>query len=155
MAEVNQPFSDKVSRNFFPAEVQAEYICNLGGEDSDGDTACKTYDDRIGYELDNRSQLEYPQQDKDNARHERGDNQPRLSVLLDNAVDNDDERAGRPANLYFATPQQRDDEAGDNSVMIPFSGDTPDAIPNAMASGKATIPTMIPAIRSAIKSSFE
>jgi len=41
------------------------------------------------------------------------------------------------------------------AVIIPFSGDTPDAIPNAMASGKATIPTMIPAIRSAMKSSFE
>ena len=41
------------------------------------------------------------------------------------------------------------------AVIIPFSGDTPDAIPNAMASGRATIPTMIPAIRSAMNNSFE
>jgi hypothetical protein len=41
------------------------------------------------------------------------------------------------------------------AVMIPFSGDTPEAIPNAMASGRATIPTMIPAIRSAMNSSLE
>ena len=37
------------------------------------------------------------------------------------------------------------------AVMIPFSGVTPDAIPKAMASGSATIPTMIPAMRSAMK----
>jgi hypothetical protein len=35
------------------------------------------------------------------------------------------------------------------AVMIPFSGDTPEAIPKAMANGRATIPTIIPAIRSA------
>ena len=40
------------------------------------------------------------------------------------------------------------------AVMIPFSGVTPDAIPNAMAKGKATIPTMIPAIISVVKSLF-
>lgn len=34
------------------------------------------------------------------------------------------------------------------AVMIPFSGVTPDAIPNAMAKGRATMPTMIPAMRS-------
>ena len=31
------------------------------------------------------------------------------------------------------------------AVIIPFSGDTPDATANAIASGKATIPTIIPA----------
>ena len=34
------------------------------------------------------------------------------------------------------------------AVMIPFSGDTPDAMANAMARGKATMPTITPAIRS-------
>ena len=37
------------------------------------------------------------------------------------------------------------------AVIIPFSGDTPDAIPKAMAKGNATMPTMTPAIKSAIK----
>ena len=41
------------------------------------------------------------------------------------------------------------------AVMIPFSGDTPEAIPKAMANGNATIPTMIPAIKSAMNVSFE
>ena len=37
------------------------------------------------------------------------------------------------------------------AVMMPFSGDTPLAMPNAMASGRATMPTMTPAMRSATK----
>ena len=41
------------------------------------------------------------------------------------------------------------------AVIIPFSGDTPEAIPNAMANGRATIPTIIPAMRSAVNVSFE
>ena len=36
------------------------------------------------------------------------------------------------------------------AVMIPFSGVTPDAIPNAIANGSATIPTMIPDNRSVV-----
>ncbi len=34
------------------------------------------------------------------------------------------------------------------AVIIPFSGETPEAIANAIASGNATIPTMTPAITS-------
>ena len=40
------------------------------------------------------------------------------------------------------------------AVMIPFSGLTPEAIPKAMANGNATIPTIIPAMRSVLKSAF-
>ena len=36
------------------------------------------------------------------------------------------------------------------AVMSPFSGETPLAMPNAMARGRATMPTMMPAIRSAV-----
>ena len=41
-----------------------------------------------------------------------------------------------------------------NRRNIPFSGDTPDAIPKAMARGRATMPTMIPAMRSFMKASL-
>lgn len=34
------------------------------------------------------------------------------------------------------------------AVMMPFSGVTPDAMPKAIASGKATMPTIMPAMRS-------
>ena len=41
------------------------------------------------------------------------------------------------------------------AVMSPFSGLTPEAIPKAMASGRATMPTIMPAMRSPAKRSFE
>ena len=37
------------------------------------------------------------------------------------------------------------------AVMIPFSGDTPEAMPKAIANGSATMPTIIPAMRSDMK----
>ena len=49
-----------------------------------------------------------------------------------------------PPNSEIASPATM-------AVMMPFSGETPLAIPKAMANGSATIPTMTPAIRSDIK----
>ena len=69
MTEVDYPFSHEVSRDFFPAEAQSEYIRNLSGKDSNGDTACKTYDNGIGDKFNDCSQLEYSQKNKDDARH--------------------------------------------------------------------------------------
>ena len=40
------------------------------------------------------------------------------------------------------------------AVIKPCCGDTPDAIPNAIAKGSAIIPTIIPAIRSAVNASL-
>ena len=50
-----------------------------------------------------------------NAGHERGDEQSRLAVLLDDAVYDDDECARRPSDLYAASSQQRDDQSGEDS----------------------------------------
>jgi len=41
------------------------------------------------------------------------------------------------------------------AVKMPASGLTPEAIANAIASGKATIPTVIPAVRSVINAAAE
>ena len=41
------------------------------------------------------------------------------------------------------------------AVINPCSGLTPEAIPKAIAKGKATIPTIIPAIKSVKNFSFE
>ena len=95
MSEINHPFSYKVSRNFLSSERQPENVGNLRSEDGDGNTACKTYDDGIGDKLNDSSQLEHSQQDEQYACHQCGDNKPRFTVLLDDAIDNDDERTGR------------------------------------------------------------
>lgn len=41
------------------------------------------------------------------------------------------------------------------AVINPFSGVTPEAIPKAIANGKATIPTIIPAVKSEVNCFFE
>ena len=115
MSEINHPFSYKVSRNFLSSERQPENVGNLRGEDGDGNTACKTYDDGIGDKLNDSSQLKNSQQNKQYACHQCGDNKPRFTVLLDDAIDNDDERTGRSSNLYLASTHQRDDETGYDS----------------------------------------
>ena len=37
------------------------------------------------------------------------------------------------------------------AVMMPFSGDTPEAMPKAIASGSATMPTIMPAMMSEVR----
>ena len=69
-------------------------------------------------------------------------------MLGNDSSDDDDERAGWPANLRLGAAQRRDQKAGDNRAINPACGETPEAIAKAIASGSATRPTVTPAIRS-------
>ena len=71
-------------------------------------------DDREGDELDDAAQLGQAQGDQDDARHHGGDDQAVDAVLLHDAVDDHDERAGGPADLHPGAAQRRDQEAGDD-----------------------------------------
>ena len=55
MSEIQHPFADKVSRNGFSAEREAEHIGHLGSENRDCDTAGETYHYRIRNKLDDCS----------------------------------------------------------------------------------------------------
>ena len=56
-----------------------------------------------------------------------------------------------PPICTFEPPKSEMNRPATMAVMMPFSGLTPLAIPKAMANGRATMPTMTPAIRSATK----
>ena len=57
--------------------------------------------------------------------HQRGDQQPVHPVLLHDAVDDHDERAGWPADLHPGAAQRGDDEARDHRrVETTVGGDT-------------------------------
>ena len=56
-----------------------------------------------------------------------------------------------PPICTFEPPKTEMSRPATMAVMIPFSGVTPEAIPKAMANGRATMPTMIPASRSVVK----
>ena len=60
-----------------------------------------------------------------------------------------------PPIWTFEPPSAEIRKPAITAVYIPICGETPDAIPNAMASGRATSPTVKPAIRSATKSRAE
>ena len=80
----------------------------------DGDTAREAHDDGVGDELDDCPQPESAQHDEDDTCHQRGGNEARLAILLDDAVDDDDECACRSAYLHLAATQQRDEETRDD-----------------------------------------
>lgn len=67
---------------------------------------------------------------------------PGFAVLLDDAVDNDDKCPVGPPIWTLLPPNREMMNPAMIAVIIPFSGDTPEAIPKAMANGNATIPTM-------------
>ena len=86
---------------------QSEYVGDLGGEDGDGDACSEAYDDGIGYELDDGSELEYSESDEDNACHHGGYEESLQSVgwVCDDAVDDHDEGACGAADLYFGASE--------------------------------------------------
>ena len=53
-----------------------------------------------------------------------------------------------PPICTFVPPSSEMRKPATMAVMMPFSGVTPLAMPKAMARGNATMPTMMPAIRS-------
>ena len=57
--------------------------------------------------------------DEDHAGHERRDDEAVDAELLHDAVDDDDERAGRSADLDARAAERRDEEAGDDRGVEP------------------------------------
>ena len=114
MAEIEHPLPGEIARDGLTPEIEPQKVGDLRGEDRHGNTAREAHDDRIGDEFDDRAQPAESHDQQQHAAHECGDEQPGLAVLLDDAVDNDDEGARRASDLYAAAAQQRNDESGDD-----------------------------------------
>ncbi len=95
---VGDPLLEEVRRHL--AHPEPEQILHLAREDDDGDAARESDHDRMRDELDDGAELHGPEDDEEYAGHDRGDEQPIDSELLDDAVDDDDERARRAADLH-------------------------------------------------------
>ena len=85
--------------------VQTCALPILGGEDGEGDTAGEAHHDGVGNEADDGAQFENAHQQENDARHDSGDGQSFDAVLLDDAVHDDDERAGGTSDLHAAATQ--------------------------------------------------
>ena len=98
--------------------------------------------------------MEYAQQNQEHTGHDGSHEQARFAVLLDDTIDDDDKSTRRAADLHTAPAEQGHGQSGNDGVMMPFSGVTPEAMPKAMANGRATIPTMSPAMMSTVSFSL-
>ena len=113
MLSIANPFIDEIGRNTL--NIHTEKVVHLGRKNGERNTRRETYDNRIWNKLDDITQFEYTHEDEQYTRHDRGDEQAREAMLLDDTIDNDDEGAGRTTNLHLATTKSRDDEAGNDS----------------------------------------
>ena len=66
--------------------------------------------------------MENAQEDEEDASHEGGNGESLHAVLLDDAIDDDDEGTGRTADLHLTAPEYRDHQSCHNSGDDTFLG---------------------------------
>ena len=118
-AEVGNPLLDEVGRHAL--HRQSEEILDLRGEDGQGDTRGEAHNDGIRDVLDNSTQMEHAEHDKEDTRHERGNGKALEAVLLDDTINNNNERARGTTNLHFGASEDRDEktchDGGDDAFL--------------------------------------
>ena len=117
---VGSPFFDK--RCGDGVHRQAEKVPDLRGKNNDCDAACKTHDHGVGNEFNDGAEFEKAHGHKDDAAHDRRDQEAIHAEFLDYAVNDDHESAGRSADLNAAAAEARDEEAGNDGCHKPLVG---------------------------------
>ncbi len=100
--------------------VKAEEVPDLSHRDDERDAGGEPDGYRVRNVLDHTAQLDQAHDHEQDAGHDRGDHQAVVAVFLDDAVDDDDESAGRAADLDAAAAQDRDEEPGDDGGIKPL-----------------------------------
>ena len=96
------------------ADLQAEQVLQLRQRDQHRDAVGEADDDRHRDVAHQRAELEQPDHEQQHAGQRGRDQQVGQPVALDDAVDDDDEGAGRPADLHPRAAERGDQEAGDD-----------------------------------------
>jgi hypothetical protein len=102
--------------------LQTEEVAQLRGQDDERDPGGEPNRHRIRYVLNDRPQARDAHDDQQHAGHEGRDGEPVVPEALDNAVDDDDERAGGAADLHAAAGERGDHEARDDRGEQPLLG---------------------------------
>ena len=97
--------------------LQPEQVPDLRARDQDADAVGEADDDRPRDVLDRRAESGDAEQDQDHAGHQRAHEQPVEAVGRDDAGHDDDERAGRSADLDARAAERGDREAGDDRAV--------------------------------------
>lgn len=112
MFNENFHFGEKVGWHFVYG--QSAEVFNLRAENEDGDAAGKPRRDGVRDIFDHRSQARRTHDEQYHSGHNGTDGKIGGSVLGINAIQNDDERAGRAANADFGAAQTRNQKARDD-----------------------------------------
>ncbi len=110
--DVGNPLFDKVGGH--DGHRQAEQVLDLRGEDGEGNTAGEADNDRVRNVLDDRAEMQHAEHNEEDTRHQRGDGQSLETVLLDDAIYYNNERARRSTDLNLRASENGDDETGDD-----------------------------------------
>ena len=93
---------------------QSQQIFHLRQRNQHGNAIGESHDDADRHITHQRSELEKPHQKQQDPGAGGGNQQIGDAVALNNAVDDHDESAGRPANLHRRAAQGRNQRAGDD-----------------------------------------
>ena len=113
----------------------------------------KPDDDTDRNVLDQRSGPQEAEHEQQHACNDRADREIRDTITRDDPIHDDDVSAGWPADLDALPPNAAIRKPAMIDVQTPASGETPDAMANAIAKGNATTPTVTPAAQSRSKAS--
>ena len=95
-------------------QLQAAEILELAGQDGDGDAAGEADGHRVRDVADQRAEPQQADQRQHHAGHQDRQQQPSRPNRADGRRHQNDEGAGRPADLIAAAAQRRDQKAADD-----------------------------------------
>ena len=101
---------------------EAEEVAQLACQDDDGDAGREPDDDGMRDVLDVGPKPQEAEDEKRDARDHRREEKAVIAVPLDRRRDEDDEGAGRSADLEPAAAERRDQEAADDRRVEPALG---------------------------------
>ena len=117
--DVGYPFFNEVAG--YVLHRQAQQVLNLSGKNRQRNTARETDDNGIRDVLDDCSQVQHAKHDEEHTSHQRGNGQPLEAVLLDNTINNNNERARRTTNLHLGATKdgykESSNDGGDNTLL--------------------------------------
>jgi hypothetical protein len=139
---------EEIGRHF--GDLQTQEVFDLRQADQHRDAVGEANHDGHRDVAHQGAQLQPAHHEQQHPGQRSGNQQIGQPVALDNAVNNDDEGARWAADLHIGAPHPNAEikKPAMMAVNKPASGLTPEAMAKAMASGKATMPTVTPAPRS-------
>lgn len=102
--------------------LQPEEILDLPGKDDQRDAGREANGNGVRDVLDNGTEPHHPHYNEEEAGKQGRHGEPVVPVLLDNAVNDDDEGASRPTDLHAASTEYRNQETCDNGGVKPLFG---------------------------------